>query len=214
MKKSVYSVVLMDDVVEALDRMAYQLQTSRSNLMNQLLAERLSVTTPEMQIKNVFDTVERLLQQHSHFQIQQQAADCMLSIRSVLKYKYNPTLRYAILLNRNREDEIGQLKIISRSQSNVLQQHLNCFFAMWNHCEARQNRLQWENDQTGKWQRLLKTREKEETEDTLANEIVHYVRTMDQGLGIYFKYNGQPSICEEMLQSHYNQAIKKITTFN
>lgn len=37
MKKSVYSLVLMDDVVEAIDRMAYSMNTSRSNLINRFL---------------------------------------------------------------------------------------------------------------------------------------------------------------------------------
>ena len=36
MKKSVYSLVLMDDVVKAIDDMAYKLNTSRSNLINQI----------------------------------------------------------------------------------------------------------------------------------------------------------------------------------
>ena len=42
MKKSIYSLVLMDEVVEVVDRMAYAMHTSRSNLINQILAEHLS----------------------------------------------------------------------------------------------------------------------------------------------------------------------------
>ena len=41
MKRSVYSLVLMDDVIKAVDEQAYRLGTSRSNLINQILAERL-----------------------------------------------------------------------------------------------------------------------------------------------------------------------------
>ena len=39
MNKSVYSLVLADEVVEAIDRMAYSMNTSRSNLINQILAD-------------------------------------------------------------------------------------------------------------------------------------------------------------------------------
>ena len=39
MGKSVYSLVLMDEVVDAIDQMAYRNNTSRSNLINQILAE-------------------------------------------------------------------------------------------------------------------------------------------------------------------------------
>ena len=38
MSKSVYSLVLSDDVVAAVDRAAYALGSSRSNLINQILA--------------------------------------------------------------------------------------------------------------------------------------------------------------------------------
>lgn len=43
--KSVYSLVLADDVVEAIDRLAYSMNTSRSNLINQILAERVQLLT-------------------------------------------------------------------------------------------------------------------------------------------------------------------------
>ena len=46
-KKSMYSIMLMDSVVEAVDRAAYLNGTNRSNLINQILAEHLGVETPE-----------------------------------------------------------------------------------------------------------------------------------------------------------------------
>ena len=54
MKRSVYSLVLMDDVIKAVDEQAYRLGTSRSNLINQILAERLSCVTPEMRMREIF----------------------------------------------------------------------------------------------------------------------------------------------------------------
>ena len=58
MKKSVYSIVLADDVVEAIDEMAYSLGTSRSNLINQILAERVSMMTPEIRMRDIFSRIE------------------------------------------------------------------------------------------------------------------------------------------------------------
>ncbi len=60
MKKSIYSLVLADDVVAAADRLAYELHTSRSNLINQILAEHLSCVTPEMRMQAVFAQMETL----------------------------------------------------------------------------------------------------------------------------------------------------------
>lgn len=64
MKKSVYSLVLMDDVVNVIDDMAYQMNTSRSNLINQILAEHVSYITPEMRMKDIFDCVRTMMDNH------------------------------------------------------------------------------------------------------------------------------------------------------
>ena len=54
MKKSVYSLVLSDDVVEAVDRAAYQNGLSRSAMVNQILADYVSYTTPEKRMREIF----------------------------------------------------------------------------------------------------------------------------------------------------------------
>ena len=61
MKKSVYSLVLSDDVVEAVDRAAYQNGLSRSAMVNQILADYVSYTTPEKRMREIFSQVESLL---------------------------------------------------------------------------------------------------------------------------------------------------------
>jgi predicted transcriptional regulator len=40
MQKSMYSLMLMDRVVKAIDEMASSMNTNRSNLVNQVLADR------------------------------------------------------------------------------------------------------------------------------------------------------------------------------
>ena len=69
MKKSVYSLVLMDDVIRAVDEKASQLGTSRSNLINQILAQHLSCITPEMRIQEIFDSMNEMVS--STFRVQQ-----------------------------------------------------------------------------------------------------------------------------------------------
>ena len=86
MNKSVYSLVLMDNVVSEVDKMAYEMGTSRSNLINQILAEYVRYTTPEMRMRAVFEEMERLMQGVDSFQIQPQPSDAMLTIRSALRY--------------------------------------------------------------------------------------------------------------------------------
>ena len=61
MKKSVYSLVLIDDLVEQLDHAAYARGLSRSGMINEILADYLSVVTPERQIQQTLDTARDLL---------------------------------------------------------------------------------------------------------------------------------------------------------
>ena len=61
MSKSVYSIVLSDDVVREVDREAYANGLSRSAMINRLLAEAVSYVTPEMRMREIFGQVESLL---------------------------------------------------------------------------------------------------------------------------------------------------------
>ena len=91
MNKSVYSLVLSDDVVEAVDRLAYRENMSRSAYINKLLAEAVSYTTPEKRMNDIFGEIESLMN-NDVFMVMQQPSDAMLSIRSSLKYKYKPVI--------------------------------------------------------------------------------------------------------------------------
>ena len=84
MGKSVYSLVMDDEIIEAVDRAAYQMGTSRSNLINQILARQLSCTTPEMRMKKVFSQVEQLMAERENFQVQFQSSDAIIYILSLI----------------------------------------------------------------------------------------------------------------------------------
>ena len=204
MKKSVYSLVLMDDIIQAIDTLAYSMNTSRSNLINQILAEKVAVVTPEMHMQDVFGRMERLLNGYSNLQVQSQASDTMISIRSVLRYKYNPTIRYAVNLYRGQEDYIGELKVISRTQSGLLYEYLAHFFEMWAQIEVQYHSKKWTIEQGAKWSRkLLNEEEKVYTPDEIAEAISDYIKVLDEGLKIYFIQNSKNGESMAMLGEHY-----------
>ena len=62
MQKNVYSIVLSSDVVAAIDRLAYSNGTSRSNMINQILAEYVSYTTPEKRLGDIFKRAVELIE--------------------------------------------------------------------------------------------------------------------------------------------------------
>ena len=132
MKKSIYSLLLTDDVIAAVDELAYAGGTSRSNMVNQILAEYLSVKTPEMQMRDIFRQIESVMNHHSAFQLQFQPSDAMLSVRTALAYKYKPTVRYSVELFRAQPQYLGELKVSARTQSAALLQRLEAFFRLWN----------------------------------------------------------------------------------
>ena len=126
MKKSIYSLVLADDVVAAVDRMAYELHTSRSNLINQLLAEAVGYVTPERRMADILQTLSQ--QMTGLFQLQNQATEGMLTIRSPLRYRYKPTIRYRVELYRQPEQALGVLHASFRTQSKALIDEAEAFF--------------------------------------------------------------------------------------
>ena len=62
MGKSVYSIVLDDDVIKMIDIMAAQHGTSRSNMINRILAQQISVPTAETMINDIYSSIDRFLQ--------------------------------------------------------------------------------------------------------------------------------------------------------
>lgn len=57
MSKSVYSLVLTDEIVRAIDSLAYRMNTSRSALIDRILAEKLSMQTPEIRMRNIMENI-------------------------------------------------------------------------------------------------------------------------------------------------------------
>lgn len=130
MKKSVYSLVLSDDVVAEVDRAAYQNGLSRSAMINQILAEYVSYTTPEQRMREIFSQVEQLLTPGGVFQTLLQPSDSMMSLRSALAYKYNPNVRYSVELFPGSPTR-GELRVSLRSQNSALILYLGQFFRLW-----------------------------------------------------------------------------------
>ena len=119
MKRSTYSLILMDDVVAAIDLLAEEQGTSRSNYINQILAEHVQCITPEQRMQRLFSCLSR--QMNASLRVQEQGSDAMLSILGAVQYKYRPTIRYRVELLRDlRKEEIGQLQISCRTQSQTL----------------------------------------------------------------------------------------------
>lgn len=126
MNKNVYSIVLTDNVIRAVDDEAYRRGTNRSNLINQILAEYLSCVTPEMRMRQIFDSAEALLRRE--MLLMQQNTPSVLMLKTALQYKYRPTVNYKIELERTPEVYMGRLKVQIRTQNELLKTYFESFF--------------------------------------------------------------------------------------
>lgn len=210
MKKSVYSLVLMDDVIEAIDKMAYSVGMSRSQLINEILAEKVALRTPQQRMQQLFEELSTYLMPHERFQIQNQAAEHMYSIKSALRYKYNPTIRYSFYINQSQGELVGQLRIVSRTQSPVLSGYLKTFFNFWSALENSKHPVSWSQEEGVKWLRTLKLEGFNTPQNApyLASYLSDYIKMLDEGLRIFFTQIERQVEKPEELASHYEAYCK------
>ena len=129
MEKSMYSVILRDDLVGELDRLAFKNGVSRSVMLNKILSEYLDVETPEAQMERMFLKMEQFIGAVSGLRFINNASLAMAQVQSALHYRYNPTLRYQVELFP--AGDLGQLKISLRSQSKELFRAMEGFYALF-----------------------------------------------------------------------------------
>ena len=98
MKKTLYSLVLNDEVVREVDALAHRMGTNRSNLINQILAEYVNYTTPEQRINEVLSAIEQLMAPSRELVPFFSPNSYSMSLKSSLEYKYRPTVKYEVEL--------------------------------------------------------------------------------------------------------------------
>ena len=187
MKKNMYSLILAEDVVNAIDKLAEEENTNRSNLINEILAEYVSVTTPQKRINDIFHGIEDLFKQLTGQQVYYQQHDNTLSIKSALEYRYRPTIRYEVELYRTQDGTVGELKVNFRTQSPQLLNRLTEFFAMWTRLEElyvaryfNDSEINYTLDET-RWTRTLAVPKNAGYDDKeLSRAITDYVSTFDR----------------------------------
>lgn len=206
MKKSVYSLVLSDDVIAAVDRAAYQNGLSRSAMINRILAQAVSYTTPEQRMSEIFAQVERLLNGEV-FQSLSQPSDSMMSLRSALAYKYNPNVRYSVELYPDRPGE-GELRVSLRSQSSALILYLGQFFRLWAKIEQAYVGGADCVIQDGKYARRLKLPARLSDREQGA-VLAGYIRAMEQGLRAFFHSLDDPRQAAATVEQAYQNYLKQ-----
>lgn len=213
MGKNVYSLVLTDEVVQAVDELAYANNVSRSHLINQILADALSLTTQETRLQRLYESVARLFEQERVFQVQTQPTDAVFSIRSALRYKYNPTIRYSVAFTRQEDGAFwGDWKAVCRTQSEPLLLLLNRFFQVMADAERPCQQHKRVSYQVGE-RRFCKlfalpketSVSGKEADAVLAQSLADYIRLFDAAIKEYFRAPGEENVLREKIRGSYRQ---------
>jgi hypothetical protein len=201
MKKSMFSLMLMDSVIKEIDNLAYEQETNRSNLINQILAEYVSIKTPEMHIKEIFDLMIPKMNMLSGFKVQVMPSDFMLAIKSPLEYKYRPTIKYSVELYRSNQTYIGELRVVFRTQHTALLSRLASFFEIWRQIETHyiqkhfpQSSIRYDLEE-GRFKRTLMLPKTRITNEILSIAIGDYIKMFDEILKHYL-YNSKVGIAD------------------
>ena len=190
MKKTLYSLMLNDEVVHEVDLLAHRLGTNRSALINQILAEYVNYTTPERRIRDVLSAVEQLLQPSRELVPFFAPNSFSMSLKSSLEYKYRPTVKYEVELYRGAGESIGELSVVFRTQSAALIEAMTDFFRLWKQIEdthlhaltgARIDYALYD----GKFVRSLAVPDRDCTSDELAAALSEYIKLFDKLLKSY-----------------------------
>ncbi len=209
MKKTLYSLMLSDDVVREIDILAHRMGTNRSNLVNMILAEHVSLRTPQQQINEIFKALNELTSPSRELVPFFEPNMSTMSLKSCLEYKYRPTVRYEVeLYGISQNGSVGLLSVIFRTQSSSLIEAMTLFFRLWKQIEDRclpTNGIKREYSlYDGKFRRGLYTAY-DMSSDELARGISDYINLFDALMKRYIS----GTMSAEDVTAAYNKALSQ-----
>ena len=183
MAKTLYSLMLSEDVVREVDKLAHRMGTNRSQLINSILAQYVGYVTPEQRINEILSQIERLMQPSPELVPFLAPGAMNLSLKSALEYKYRPTVKYDVSLYQGGGDPIGEISVVFRTQSAPLLQTLENFFLTWKQIEdtfylPKGKRIDYAL-YDGRFTRSIAAPSRDTDADTLANVLADYLYLFD-----------------------------------
>lgn len=186
MKKETYSLILSEQVISEIDKAAKDRGTSRSGLINQILAEYVRYVTPEMQMHSILSLTQEMLCSCGEYRVVSQPGGTMLSVLSALEFKYNPSVRYSVELYRNTAPFTGELRVSLRTQNGSLLVHITRFYRLWSaaECSYRPD-CQYSID-GGRYTRRLRLPDGKRAASSPEELISGYISGFDRALKSFF----------------------------
>ncbi len=212
MNKSIYSLVLSDDVVDAVDALARTEGMSRSAMINRILAERVAYTTPEMRLRDILQSLARSM--NGEFMLAEPPTGSTLSARTSLKYRYKPTVKYSVEIYSENGKRAGELRVSFRTQNAQLIADLMGFFRCWAALEQKYIADKLSNDivytiSDGRFERTLNMPRDHIPDDELGTAVAEYMAMFDGAMKAYFAELPDTEIAELTVEKYYRAQISK-----
>ena len=124
--KSVYSLVLSDEVIKKVDEAAFKNGVSRSQFINEILAESVGVDTKRKRISDIYDEIGDYIATLGNLRVERRQQSSF-DFLGALDYKYNPRVTYSVDLFGD-DYSSGELKIALRTTNPLLLTIISDFF--------------------------------------------------------------------------------------
>ncbi len=211
MSKSIYSLVLSDNVVDAIDALAASSGISRSAMCDRILAEHVSCVTPEIRLKEIIEAVRRSVDKDFFFT--EPPTNSSLSCRSTLKYRYKPTVRYSFEIFSEGTRRAGRLKVAFRTQNEKLIDDLTGFFRCWAALEQRYIAQSLSEDiictvEDGRFTRTLNMPPDSVSDDDIGAAVADYMAMFDGTMKVYFAELPEVRAAIMAAERFYSETIK------
>ncbi|MCI7690774.1 MAG: ribbon-helix-helix domain-containing protein [Oscillospiraceae bacterium] len=212
MGNSIYSLVLSDEVVDAVDALAHGNGLSRSAMINRILAERVAMTTPEMRLQEILEAVRGAMD--DCFVLTEMPGSGTLCARSSLKYRYKPTARYSVEIYSRNGKKAGEIRVSFRTQNAELIEALGRFFECWIELEKKYISRALSDDivftiNAGKFTRTLNMPRENISDDALGEAVADYMAMIDGTMKEYFGALPDENEARAAAENYYKTAIEK-----
>ena len=197
-------------MVEAVDELARASGLSRSAMINQILAERVAYTTPEMRLREILSSVQRAMNEDFFFT--EQPTGSSLSCRTSLKYRYKPTVRYSVEIFSDRGKSVGELRVAFRTQNTQLIGDLLSFFRFWAALEKKYISKALTEDivytiADGRFTRTLNMPRGSVSDDELGQVVAEYITMFDGAMKGYFSALPNVDAAENNAERSYSADV-------
>jgi hypothetical protein len=212
MDKNVYSILLSDEIIRQVDKVAYANATSRSNMINRILAQYLSFETPEQRTQNIYESIVAHFENADMFQRLAQQTASTLTINSALPFKYNPTVSYRVKVHKLYDDTVGEIKLHFRTQNKQLLARLNDFYEAWAEIEQTNAYAHKHHGgavfvaEDGKPTKYLVLDAEEDADLRLSENIAAYIELINTALCTFISARSGADVkrlLEEIYQKHH-----------